>query len=142
MKPSPHEQRSPHALIAMARDCLSRSYAPYSKLSVAAAVMADDGRIFTGVNVENASYGLTMCAERVAIFNAIAGGATKLRSLALVSTNPAPLMPCGACRQVMAEFFDPSAPVYSGTSGPEGYIESTVGELLPNAFGPDDLSRA
>jgi cytidine deaminase len=125
-------------LIAAARDCLSRAYAPYSKLSVAAAVVDDDGRIFTGVNVENASYGLTMCAERVAIFNAIAAGATKLRSLAVVAKSSAPVMPCGACRQVMAEFFDPPASVYSGASA-ESYKESTVGELLPDAFGPDDL---
>lgn len=138
MKPNPDQHRSPQALIARARDCLSRSYAPYSKLSVAAAVVDDEGRIFTGVNVENASYGLTMCAERVAIFNAIAGGATKLRALALVSSNAAPLMPCGACRQVMAEFFDPSAPIYSGTST-ESYKESTLGELLPDAFGANDL---
>lgn len=139
MKPSPHKQPSPQAVTAAARDCLPRSYAPYSKLSVAAAVADDDGRIFTGVNVENASYGLTMCAERVAIFNAIAGGSTKLRALALVSTNPAPLMPCGACRQVMAEFFDASASIYSGTSAGAEYKESTVGELLPDAFGPNDL---
>lgn len=139
MKASSQEEPSPQALIAIARDCLSRSYAPYSKLSVAAAVVDDDGRIFTGVNVENASYGLTMCAERVAIFTAIAGAASKLRALALVSSNSAPLLPCGACRQVMAELFDPAAPVYSGTSGPEGYVESAVGELLPNAFGPNDL---
>lgn len=139
VKTSSQEERSPQALIAIACDCLSRSYAPYSKLSVAAAVVDDDGRIFTGVNVENASYGLTMCAERVAIFNAIAAGAKKLRSLALVATSSAPVMPCGACRQVMAEFFDPSALVYSGRSTGTEYKESTVGELLPDAFGPDAL---
>jgi cytidine deaminase len=111
-------------------------------MKVAAAVTDEDGRIFTGVNVENASYGLTICAERVAIFNAIAGGATRLRALALVSGNPAPLMPCGACRQVMAEFFDASAPVYSGTGTSTEYKESTIGKLLPDAFGPNDLSRA
>jgi cytidine deaminase len=98
----------------------------------------DEGRVFTGVNVENASYGLTMCAERVAIFTAIAGGAKKLRALALTSKISPPVMPCGACRQVMAEFFDPAAPVYSDT-GAEGYKQSTVRDLLPDAFGPDDL---
>ncbi len=100
--------------------------------------MDDDGRIFTGVNVENASYGLTMCAERVAMFTAIAAGAKKLRALALTSKNAPSVMPCGACRQVMAEFFDPAAPVYSDT-GTESYKESTVRDLLPDAFGPDDL---
>ncbi|RPI64180.1 MAG: cytidine deaminase, partial [Lysobacterales bacterium] len=72
------EQASPQTLIAIARDCLPRSYAPYSEFPVAAAVVDDEGRVFTGVNVENASYGLTMCAERVAIFTAIAAGAKKL----------------------------------------------------------------
>jgi cytidine deaminase len=122
----------------MARDSLARSYAPYSKFPVAAAVVDDDGRIFTGVNVENASYGLTMCAERVAIFNAIAAGAKRLRALALTSKNSASVMPCGACRQVMAEFFDAAAPVYSDT-GADKYKTSTVRKLLPDAFGPDDL---
>ena len=132
------EPPSPQALLAIARECLPRSYSPYSAFPVAAAVVDDDGRIFTGVNVENASYGLTMCAERVAIFNAIAAGAKKLRALALTSDSSRAVMPCGACRQVMAEFFAAVAPVYSGTAG-EGYRESTVQELLPDAFGRDDL---
>jgi cytidine deaminase len=133
---SPHV--SPRALVDAARESLGRAYAPYSKFPVAAAVADDDGRVFTGVNVENASYGLTMCAERVAIFTAVAAGAKKLRALALTSKSGGALMPCGACRQVMAELFDASAPVYSDT-GKERYRTTTLRDLLPKAFGPDDL---
>ena len=131
-------ETSPRALLEAARLCLDRAYARYSEFPVAAAVVADDGRVFTGVNVENASYGLTMCAERVAIFTAVAAGARKLRALALTSQNSPAVMPCGACRQVMREFFDAAAPVYSEIDD-ENYKESTVGELLPDAFGHDDL---
>lgn len=133
-----NEQASPRALIAAARDALPRAHAPYSNFPVAAAVVDDAGRVFTGVNVENASYGLTMCAERVAIFSAIAAGAKKLRALALTAKGSAPVMPCGACRQVMAELFDPAAPVYSDT-GADGYKQSAVRDLLPDAFGPGNL---
>jgi len=129
---------APRTLIATAREVLGRAYAPYSKFPVAAAVVDEDGRVFTGVNVENASYGLTMCAERVAIFTAIAAGAKKLRALALTSKTGGTLMPCGACRQVMAEFFEPSAPVYSDT-GKDRYKTTSLRDLLPKAFGPDDL---
>ena len=132
------EQVPPRALIATARDCLGRAYAPYSKFPVAAAVVDEDGRVFTGVNVENASYGLTMCAERVAIFTAVAAGAKKLRALALTSKTGGTLMPCGACRQVMAEFFEPAAPVYSDT-GKDRYKTTSLRDLLPKPFGPDDL---
>ena len=132
------EQVSPRTLIASARDCLGRAYAPYSKFPVAAAVLDEDGRVFTGVNVENASYGLTMCAERVAIFTAVAAGAKKLRALALTSKNGGTLMPCGACRQVMAELFEPTAPVYSDT-GKDRYKTTSLRDLLPKAFGADDL---
>jgi cytidine deaminase len=131
-------QVSPRSLLDAARESLGRAYAPYSKFPVAAAVVDDEGRVFTGVNVENASYGLTMCAERVAIFTAVAAGARKLRALALTSKNGGVLMPCGACRQVMAELFDASAPVYSDT-GKDRYKTTTLRDLLPKPFGPDDL---
>jgi len=132
------EPVSPRALIATARESLARAYAPYSKFPVAAAVVDDEGRVFTGVNVENASYGLTMCAERVAIFTAVSAGAKKLRALALTSKNGSSLMPCGACRQVMAELFDSAAPVYSDT-GKERYKTTSLRDLLPKPFGADDL---
>jgi cytidine deaminase len=125
----------PIELIAQARACLDRAYAPYSGFPVAAAVLDDRGRVFTGVNVENASYGLTMCAERVAIFSAIAAGARRILAVAVTSKKVASVPPCGACRQVMAEFCDGEVPVYRDT-GSASAKNWTVGSLLPDAFGP------
>lgn len=128
----------PSKLIAQARACLDNAYAPYSRFFVAASVIDDRGRIFTGVNVENASYGLTMCAERVAIFSAIAAGARRIVAVAVTSSNTDSVPPCGACRQVMAEFCHPDAPVYrdAGSASPSHW---TVAGLLPDAFGPSHL---
>jgi cytidine deaminase len=129
----------PDALIALARECLQRSYAPYSRFHVAAAVIDDRGRIFTGVNVENISYGLSMCAERVAIFAAVAAGARRLTALAVASSGADLLSPCGACRQVLAEFAAPQTPVYCETEGePHRW---TVAELLPDAFAAAQLGK-
>ena len=129
------------ALIALARECLDRSYAPYSRFHVAAAVVDDRGRVFTGVNVENISYGLSMCAERVAIFSAVAAGARRITALAVVASSGAELLsPCGACRQVVAEFAAPDAPIYCATTGkPHRW---TVAELLPNAFAAAQLGKS
>jgi cytidine deaminase len=129
----------PDVLIALARECLERSYAPYSRLHVAAAVVDERGRAFTGVNVENISYGLSMCAERVAIFAAVAAGARRITALAVTSSGAELLSPCGACRQVMAEFAAPEVPVYCESDGkPHRW---TVGELLPNAFAAPQLGK-
>jgi cytidine deaminase len=122
------------ALMAQARAGLDHAYAPYSRFAVSAAVVDDRGRIFTGVNVENASYGLTMCAERVAIFSAIAAGAHRITAVAVTSKSAASVPPCGACRQVMAEFCDPDTLVY-GDDASENPSQWTVSELLPDAFG-------
>jgi cytidine deaminase len=129
----------PKKLIAQARACLDLAFAPYSQFPVAATVVDDEGRVFTGVNVENASYGLTMCAERVAIFTAVAAGARKIIAVAVTAKNAASITPCGACRQVMAEFCDPDVPVYrdNGSAKPS---QSTVASLLPDAFGAPHLS--
>lgn len=131
---------NPDALIALARECLDRSYAPYSRFHVAAAVIDDRGRVFTGINVENISYGLSMCAERVAIFAAVTAGARRITALAVASSGTELLSPCGACRQVMAEFAAPDAPVYCETPGkPHRW---TLAELLPNAFAAPQLGKS
>lgn len=101
-------------LLDAAQDVRNRSYSPYSKFQVGAAVLTDDGSVFQGTNIENASYGLTVCAERNAMFAAVGAGKRKLRALALVTQKlpgTAFNSPCGACRQVMSEFLPPEAPV-------------------------------
>lgn len=102
-------------LLDAAQDARERSYSPYSKFKVGAAVLTDDGRIFQGTNIENASYGLTVCAERNALFAAVGAGKRKLRALALITQKlpgAAFNSPCGACRQVMSEFLSPDIPVF------------------------------
>lgn len=128
----------PQKLIDAAYKVLGNSYSPYSNFAVAAAVVDENGNIYSGVNVENASYGLTICAERVAVFSAIAGGAKKICAVAVVTRNNDKIMPCGACRQVLAEFCGPDVKVYTGSA--VGQLSSfTMDQLLPLAFSPSDL---
>lgn len=119
-------------LLTAAEVASHQAYAPYSKFAVGAAVLADDGRVFTGVNVENASYGLTICAERSAVFTAVAAGAKRLVAVAIYTPTPKPASPCGACRQVLAEFAA-GMQVYLGCQGDE-VAEYTLDELLPQQF--------
>ncbi len=120
-------------LYEMAKSALEKAYAPYSGVMVASAVLDSEGHIYAGVNVENVSFGLTMCAERNAIANAIAGGAKKIEAVLIMSSIGA-IPPCGACRQVIAEFADEKAEIFLATrDGIE--VETTIGELLPRAFG-------
>lgn len=129
----------PSDLIARARECLDRAYAPYSRFQVAAALIDERGRVFTGVNVENLSYGLSMCAERVAIFTAIAAGARRVAALAVTSSGADLLSPCGACRQVIAEFAAPEIPIYCDAGGrPHRW---TAAELLPHGFSASQLGK-
>ncbi|WP_302221157.1 cytidine deaminase [Acidaminococcus timonensis] len=107
------------------------SYSPYSHFAVGAAVRAKDGRIFTGCNIENASYGLCNCAERCAIFAAVKEGVREFAALCVTADTPEPVSPCGACRQVMAEFH---IPVVYLTSLKGDCKETTVAELLPYSF--------
>jgi len=112
------------------------AYAPYSNFKVGACLLSDEGEIFSGCNVENASYGLSICAERNAIFSAVAKGKRKFKAMLIVAEGEKPVKPCGACRQVMVEFGD--FDVYLANT--KGKIEKTkVSQLLPNAFGPKDL---
>ncbi|GHT97936.1 cytidine deaminase [Spirochaetia bacterium] len=114
-----------------ARKAAEGAYAPYSKFRVGAALLAEDGAIFTGVNVENRSFGLTICAERSAVVSAVSTGRRRFAALAIATPDSAaPVGPCGACRQVLSEFMSPDAPVRFGGAGGEG-VTTTMGELLP-----------
>ena len=130
-------------LIKSAIDSLDRSYAPYSHFNVAAAVLASSGKIYTGVNVENASYPAGICAERNAIFHAVACGEREITAIAIVGglngqiTDYCP--PCGVCRQVMREFCDPEHMTVIIAKSTDEYKEMTLAELLPESFGPDSI---
>jgi len=121
------------ALMDMARGAMRLAYCPYSKYAVGAALLTRDGRVFTGCNVENASFGLTLCAERVAVVAAVAAGCRDFAALAVIASGAAVPYPCGACRQVMAEFGPSDLPVYL-TDGEAVVRQYTLGELLPFAF--------
>ncbi len=120
------------ALARAARAVRKRAYAPYSSFRVGAAVRAGDA-IHAGCNVENASYGLTLCAERVAVATAVAAGARRIDAIAVASGTDEPTPPCGMCLQTLAEFAGPELPVrLVGARG--GAVDTTLGELLPRAF--------
>jgi len=127
----------PDALVAAAREVRERAYAPYSGFLVGAAALADDGRVFQGVNVENASYPQSICAERTAVVRAVAEGARRLVAVAVVASNDEPTWPCGGCRQVLHEFGPEMIVISEGLSGKRE--ERRLADLLPDSFGPDDL---
>jgi cytidine deaminase len=118
----------------------SNAYAPYSNYQVGAAVLADSGRIYSGCNVENASYGLTICAERVALSTAIAAGERHFQALAIAGGDGHPAMPCGACRQFMVEWADQNLPL-AIVSGQGERVDLTLADLLPRPFGPRALQE-
>ena len=122
-------------LMLVALDARDQAYAPYSKFRVGAAVRTRDGRTFAGCNVENAAYGLCNCAERTALFSAMAAGCQPrdFVQLAVIADTPGPVSPCGACRQVMAELCDEAMPVLLGNLA-GALEETTVGALLPGSF--------
>jgi cytidine deaminase len=121
-----------------ARAAAAASYSPYSKFKVGSALLAGSGRIYSGCNVENASYGLCNCAERTALFTAAAAGERTVDAVVVYTPTPRPTMPCGACRQVINEF-GPHARVIAICDSAER-IETRLASLLPAAFGPADLS--
>ena len=125
------------ALVDLANTARQRAYAPYSNYPVGAALRTKTGRIFTGVNVENAAYPQTMCAERVAIFKAVSEGEKEFEVISVVTDNGG--SPCGGCRQVLAEFGLDTIVLMADGSG-KLLKETTVKELLPEAFTPDQLS--
>src|SRR4051794_22309047 len=125
-------------LKSAARGVSRHAYCPYSKFRVGAAVLVEGGEILAGCNVENASYGLTICAERNAIFQAAARGHRKVLAVTVYTPTQVPTAPCGACRQVINEF-GPDAEILSVCDGP-GTIRARLSELLPQAFGPQNLA--
>ena len=130
-------------LIQAALNAQKNSYAPYSKFNVGAAVLCDSGKIYTGTNVENASYPAGLCAERTAIFHAIAEGEKQICAIAIVGglnfTANDYCAPCGMCRQVMREFAVPKKFLIIMAKSPTDYVEKTLEELLPMSFASDSL---
>lgn len=124
-------------LVLSAINAKKNSYSPYSKFSVGAALLCDDGEIVMGANVENVSFGLTNCAERTAFFKAISEGKKKFKAIA-VAGGDTYLSPCGACRQVMAEFCDKDFKVIFVKNENE-YMTKTLGEILPFSFSEEDM---
>ncbi|MBZ4224267.1 cytidine deaminase [Bacillus wiedmannii] len=124
--------------IEEANKMLAKAYIPYSKFPVGAALVTKEGKIYTGCNIENASYGLCNCAERTAIFKAVSEGERDFSYLVITGETDGPISPCGACRQVIAEFCEPKMPVLlTNVKGDEK--EVTVEQLLPGVFSIEDL---
>ena len=120
-------------LLELARKAMTEAYVPYSEFQVGACLQSEDGRLYTGCNVENASYGLTNCAERTAIFKAVSEGAKQFTVIAIAAQSMPP-WPCGACRQVLSEFCEDLRILV--TWGDGEVVESTLKELLPHSFSP------
>jgi cytidine deaminase len=138
---SPHLDEA--ALVAAARAARDRAYAPYSHFTVGAALLTADGEVVTGGNVENASYGLSICAERSAVVRAVAEGHRAFSAIAVAGPGPDPVTPCGACRQFLREL--PPGPdlvvLVAGEAG-DRILRTSVDELLPHSFGPGNLDAA
>jgi cytidine deaminase len=126
-------------LIEAARRVRANAYAPYSHYPVGAAVRGASGRIYVGANVENASFGLALCAERSAVAAAIAAGEKSIAAVAVITATSPPAAPCGMCRQVLAEFADDALPIALCNDAGER-SDTTLGALLPHAFRRDDLT--
>ena len=127
-------------LAKSAIDARENAYVPYSKFKVGAAVVTEDGSIYTGCNIENASYGATNCAERTAIFKAVSEGHRKIKAIAIVGDMTTNTYPCGICRQVIAEFASQDIQIIL-VKNEESYIIKTMEEILPGAFTKEDLFK-
>jgi cytidine deaminase len=124
-------------LITAARQIRENAYAPYSGFTVGAALQTESGEVFGGANVENASYGLAICAERSAVVSAVSAGHRTFRAIAIAGPETTTTVPCGACRQFLNEF-NPELPVAYTT--PDGIEQTTLDKLLPHSFGPQNLT--
>jgi cytidine deaminase len=131
-----HAHMMQEQLIKAAAKAREAAYAPYSHFQVGAAALTDNGILYTGCNIENASYGLTVCAERTAIFSAIAAGEKRIAAVAVIADTPEPTAPCGACRQVMAEFGVEDV-IMANTKGE--ICKLKLRELLPYSFSGSDI---
>ena len=129
-------------LLSLAVNAMKKSYSPYSNCKVGAALLCKNGKVFTGTNIENASFSPTVCAERVAVFKAVSEGETEFSEIAVVGGKDGKIngifAPCGVCRQVLREFCDDDFPVILGESENE-FKEVTLKELLPLSFSPDNV---
>lgn len=128
-------------LLEQAIAARGNAYVPYSKFPVGAALLTADGKVYLGCNIENAGYSMTNCAERTAMFKAVSEGDRKFVALAVSADTEGPVSPCGACRQVLAEFCAPDMPVYL-TNLKGDVQDTTISELLPGAFSTEDLKYA
>lgn len=126
-------------LFDLACEAMQRSYAPYSHFRVGACILTESGETFLGCNFENASYGATICAERCAASCAIAAGQRRFKAIAIAADTLA--WPCGICRQVLREFSDLSLPILVGKAGSGTFVVKTLGDLLPESFGPETLQN-
>lgn len=126
-------------LVKLAKKAMENAYVPYSKFKVGAALLTEDGKVFTGCNIENASFGGTNCAERTAFFKAISEGYRKFQKIAVIADNPEHTYPCGICRQVLAEFGLGLEVIVANKN--EEYIVYKLSDLLPYAFTRDELER-
>lgn len=128
-------------LIEESKIARENAYVPYSKFPVGAALLGEDGTVYHGCNIENSAYSMSNCAERTAFFKAVSEGVHTFKALAVIADTEGPVSPCGACRQVIAEFCDGAMPVYL-TNLKGDILETTVAELLPGAFSKEDLAYA
>lgn len=124
-------------MVALAQEASAKAYCPYSKFRVGAAVLANSGKIYTGCNVENASYGLTICAERNAIFHATCDGMERVEAVVIYTPTQTPSAPCGACRQVINEFGEDARVI--SVCDTTAVLDMKLSALLPHAFGPRNL---
>lgn len=128
-------------LLKKAQAAMQQAYAPYSKFLVGACVESANGKLYSGCNIENASYGLTICAEPCAICAMIADGETEIKQIAVMTTGPGLVVPCGACRQRIFEFATPATVIHAGNLQGDT-VSYSINDLLPHAFSKNDLENA
>jgi cytidine deaminase len=127
-------------LVEKAIEARNKAYVPYSKFQVGAAIITSNDHLYLGCNIENASYGLTNCAERTAIFKAVSEGDTEIKAIAVVGDTEGPVSPCGACRQVIAEFATEETKIYLANLNGD-VKETTISEILPGYFSSKDMDK-